>query len=309
MCWPSRTRISSRPLPGGHGLAQIRTLLKQGVGTSEQYASAYAVLARALGYQSRVVVGFHTGDGESGVYRVTGQMVHAWAEVRFETLGWVRFEPTPTTGSDGPGEQEPEPSAAGAPEQPDPEREPQPGTAGAGQDRDSSGAGTPLVAWYAGLALASLLGLLVLGAAAVPLAKRGLRRRRRTSADPDRRALGAWRDTLDRLIEAGLPVTAANTSGEVVSAAQHGLNDRVTVPVRELARLQDAAAYAPDHLSTVEADAAWRHADQARRALRGSARPIARLRAALSPRPLLRRREGGLPPSRRWRLLPARVVP
>lgn len=65
-------------------------------GTSEQFASAFAVLARYNGLPTRVVVGFAPGeDVGNGVRSVRGEDALAWAEVYFDGLGWVAFSPTP----------------------------------------------------------------------------------------------------------------------------------------------------------------------------------------------------------------------
>jgi transglutaminase-like putative cysteine protease len=69
-------------------------------GYCQQFATAFAVMARILGYPSRVSVGFLTGTPTNevpGQYLVTGSEAHAWPEVYFEDFGWVAFEPTPRT--------------------------------------------------------------------------------------------------------------------------------------------------------------------------------------------------------------------
>jgi transglutaminase-like putative cysteine protease len=69
-------------------------------GYCQQFATAFAVMARILGYPSRVSVGFLTGSPTqevTGQYLVTGSEVHAWPEVYFADYGWVAFEPTPRT--------------------------------------------------------------------------------------------------------------------------------------------------------------------------------------------------------------------
>ena len=67
------------------------------VGYCEQFASAMAAMARALGIPARVVVGFlapdRIGDGE---WEYSAWDFHAWPELYFEGAGWVYFEPTPT---------------------------------------------------------------------------------------------------------------------------------------------------------------------------------------------------------------------
>jgi transglutaminase-like putative cysteine protease len=68
-------------------------------GFCEQYASAMAILLRAVDIPSRVAMGYTAGV-DSGEYRtITSLNAHAWVEVFFPDLGWVQFDPTPL--SDG----------------------------------------------------------------------------------------------------------------------------------------------------------------------------------------------------------------
>ncbi|HEU5160097.1 MAG TPA: transglutaminase-like domain-containing protein [Streptosporangiaceae bacterium] len=276
----------TRLAPGGHGLYQINRLLDTGEGTAEQYASALAVLARVLGYESRVVMGFRPRRTGPDVYTVSGRDVHAWVEVRFAGIGWVPFDPTPTTSTTdatravGPPPR-PEPGPAdqgGRPAPPDrsARAQGQAGQAGADHGRGTTG--------YAALALAAVGGLLVGYAGVVPAAKSARRRRRRRRGGPGRRALAAWRDTVDGLVEAGVDVAPADTSGEVVAAARRRFGDRVGLPVGRLALLHDEAAFAPTPIAGPVAEAAWRHADQARSEIRAILPAPHRLRVALSPR-------------------------
>ena len=64
-----------------------------------QFASAMVMLSRAAGIPARMAVGFLPGsiDGDDRVVRVSD--AHAWPELYFPRLGWVRFEPTPGTRS------------------------------------------------------------------------------------------------------------------------------------------------------------------------------------------------------------------
>jgi hypothetical protein len=133
------------------------------------------------------------------------------------------------------------------------------------------------------------LGLLGTCGCVVPFAKAAVRRHRRRLGGPDRRTFGAWRDSLDRLIEAGVGVAPADTSGEVAAAARQRFGDGVGVPVQRLALLHDEAAFAPGSLSELAAAAAWRYADHARREIHATLRTRDRLRAALSVRPVWRR--------------------
>jgi transglutaminase-like putative cysteine protease len=73
-----------------------RFLTDTKTGYCQQFATAFAVLARSLGYPTRVVVGFLPGERTAqGRYLVRGTDAHAWPEVYFEEFGWIAFEPTP----------------------------------------------------------------------------------------------------------------------------------------------------------------------------------------------------------------------
>jgi len=68
-----------------------------------QFATAMAMMARTLDIPSRVGVGFLPGQRtDDGTYVVTGRLAHAWPELYFDGLGWVRFEPTPASQSGPP---------------------------------------------------------------------------------------------------------------------------------------------------------------------------------------------------------------
>ncbi len=75
-------------------------LLETKTGFCQQFAAAFAVLARIEGFPARVSVGFLPGEAEyldTGEvrYTVRGTDAHAWPEVYFEDYGWLAFEPTP----------------------------------------------------------------------------------------------------------------------------------------------------------------------------------------------------------------------
>lgn len=84
-------------------------------GYCTQYALSMMVMARSLDIPARIGVGWLPGrpDGQGG-YRVTGQDSHAWPEIYFPTVGWVRFEPTPQVQT-GPLPSYANPSVGGAP--------------------------------------------------------------------------------------------------------------------------------------------------------------------------------------------------
>jgi transglutaminase-like putative cysteine protease len=65
-------------------------------GYCDYYATAMAILARAAGLPSRVVVGYASGsyDPANNRYVVTEADAHSWVEIYFTGRGWVEFEPT-----------------------------------------------------------------------------------------------------------------------------------------------------------------------------------------------------------------------
>lgn len=87
----------------GTGVGVIADFLEKRSGYCVHFASSMAVMARVVGIPARVVVGFQPGtsqllDGER-VYTATSDDLHAWPELYFENVGWVRFEPTPGRGT------------------------------------------------------------------------------------------------------------------------------------------------------------------------------------------------------------------
>ena len=148
------------------------------VGFAEQFAAAFAVLARAKGFPSEVVVGYRVNPvaAARGIpIAVLPREIHAWVEVNLNGVGWVTFDPTNTT-----------PRNSTVPSAPLP---PPPATSGPRGDRQatdrahtapSCGARTAPAA-TGGLFL--LLALLVASPAAVAGVK-VLRRRRRARRGP-----------------------------------------------------------------------------------------------------------------------------
>ncbi|ANO51667.1 transglutaminase TgpA family protein [Woeseia oceani] len=65
-------------------------------GFCEHYASAFAVMMRAAGVPSRVVLGYQGGEWNPLGNHLTVRQsdAHAWTEVWLEQRGWVRVDPT-----------------------------------------------------------------------------------------------------------------------------------------------------------------------------------------------------------------------
>ncbi len=300
----------------GHDITSIESFLRIRIGYCEQYASAYAAMARWVGLPARVAVGFTPGEQDAdGLWRVRGEYAHAWPEVYLAGVGWVRFEPTPGRGAPGDEAytgvpfQQPAPGAPGtattvpvpttaAPAAADTTTPPPADPAAAADpdtvEQDISGGGAPLgaaasSAWRT--ALRVLVGLAVMVPVAlgvVPLAKRLLRdrRRRRLQRTLRGQVAVAWEDAIDALGLMQLPVGAAATPNEVAQAGARRVPDAVRGPLVELAALTTEARYSPVE-PTADAVAA---AERAAATIRGVAtRHVSRgrrLRRSLDPRPL-----------------------
>lgn len=93
--------------PNDGSLDVMSAFLSVRRGYCVHFASAMAVMARSLGIPARVGVGFLPGTSltegsqRQGQWEVTFRDAHAWPELYFQGVGWVRFEPTPAvqTGS------------------------------------------------------------------------------------------------------------------------------------------------------------------------------------------------------------------
>ncbi|MEO6317990.1 MAG: DUF3488 and transglutaminase-like domain-containing protein [Acidimicrobiales bacterium] len=98
-----RTFTYSLEVQRGHSEDALEDFLfTNKTGYCEQFAGAFAAMARSIGLPARVAVGFTPGDEDPvapGFFRVRGEYAHAWPEVYIEGAGWVLFEPTPGRGA------------------------------------------------------------------------------------------------------------------------------------------------------------------------------------------------------------------
>lgn len=90
------------PRAAGNPLVSFLTVTRTGY--CQQFAGAYAVLAREVGLPSRVAVGFAPGTRTgSGTWLVSGADAHVWPEVYLgPDVGWTPVEPTPGVASTEP---------------------------------------------------------------------------------------------------------------------------------------------------------------------------------------------------------------
>jgi transglutaminase-like putative cysteine protease len=81
------------------GLNSMADFLKEKQGFCVHFAATMAAMARSLGIPARVDIGFAPGTQQpDGTWVVSTKDAHAWPELYFSGIGWLRFEPTPTIG-------------------------------------------------------------------------------------------------------------------------------------------------------------------------------------------------------------------
>ncbi|GEM_PF-808933 len=84
------------------GADPLTSFLEDKRGYCEQFAATFALMMDALGYPTRVAIGFTAGTTDGDARVVTNHNAHAWPEVWFgPDYGWVRFEPTPAAADTG----------------------------------------------------------------------------------------------------------------------------------------------------------------------------------------------------------------
>ncbi len=295
---------------GGHSAARIEQLFAQlntqqrlagdgarpemlvaAVGDDEQFAAAAALVARALGFESRVVIGVRLGGEDAGVPGIpacervcTGENLAAWVEVRGEGGEWAPLDATPqlelrpTTLEEG--EQLPE--FPTTPEERDAQEVDPPLGVGERSDQPSQEEPEAAASWLlpalrvAGLSLAALV-LIALPLLFLPFAKRRRARARRSEADPELRALGAWQEMVDRAADAGVGIPAGASRGE--AAAILG-----TAPARWAAQQVDRAVFSPTGIAPEDAEWLWAAAEADRAEREAGLGRWRRLRAAYALR-------------------------
>jgi transglutaminase-like putative cysteine protease len=289
----------------GHGDDDLEEFLFRGRrGYCEQFAGAYAALARAVGLPARVAVGFTPGEvGDDGRYHVRGSNGHAWPEVHLADVGWVPFEPTPGRGIPGA-----EPYTGVAFDQAGPDGAT---TTTAPTTTTTAPEGTGPVApvplpfetggapatadpspWPRRLAVgvAVLVAAVVAWALAVAGVARLRRSRRRARArTPEARVLLAWEEVGEAMARSGTPVAVAETPVEYARRAAAREPDVDAALLARLADATTAAGYAPDGIDPEVAEDAVVAAGALEEAAQGRLGRPARLRWAFDPRPLLPR--------------------
>jgi hypothetical protein len=261
--------------------------------------------------EARVSVGFLPGEtspAEPNKYIVRGTDAHAWPEVYFEDLGWISFEPTPRGETAPPGYtiEGGEASAGGVNLQSIGNEVQQPGRGRNASDlqdvRDPAGGegagNAPAPARDRGpsrweTAFENLLRAVVVAAfvflLAVPLLKEMRTRRRYARANGSRgRATAAFLDFEDVAAELASPRHGSESA--VSYARRISRSHRVPrPPAIRLARIFEAAQYAPGEIPEQQVTEARRLARDLRRSLWSEATWWERASRLFSPIRLLGR--------------------
>lgn len=269
----------------GHGIDRLAELVTTDpmVGDPEQYAPAFALMARQLGFQSRVVVGF-APTGET----VKGADLTAWVEVRTADGDWLGIDPNPQS-REKPEDKRESADIVALPETvlpPPPPTQPD-AVSSAGSDGDDRKPDAELPEWQR--ILNTVLGVAAIVVPAVtallaplwlPALLRGLARVRRRKADRrDGVLTGGWLHVRDRVAELGRPIPAAATRREVAALGGNGLVG--------LAERADRVVFDGHSPTRAEVDQYWNDVRSARAQLLRTLGLRARVRVLVSWRGIL----------------------
>ncbi|MEU5318133.1 DUF3488 and transglutaminase-like domain-containing protein [Streptomyces sp. NPDC021056] len=295
----------------GSGSQAIARFLKDKQGFCVHFSFAMAAMARTLGIPARVAVGFAPGTPQAdGTVMVGLRDAHAWPELYFEGVGWTRFEPTPTRGTqpeytqtDTPNSNLPDPGVPSRSASAAPSTAPSASESCTAEQKkleacpSESAAALPVTdgggpKWTVVLAW----GLGGLAALAVPLAPMVWRRRiravrlgahGRSEADAALHTLAVWLELTDTAWDFGIlpddSQTPRKAAARIVRLGH--LDPTAATAVHRVADAVEQVLYAPRPRPTAGL------AEDVRRAIAGLAVPVTRrtkLRAMFAPRSTVR---------------------
>ncbi|MEV5428874.1 DUF3488 and transglutaminase-like domain-containing protein [Streptomyces sp. NPDC052701] len=296
----------------GSGSQALARFLRDKQGFCVHFSFAMAAMARSLGIPARVAVGFAPGAPQAdGSVSVGLRDAHAWPELYFEGVGWIRFEPTPTRGStppytlpETPGSSVPDPARPSEAASSAPSAAPSASESCTAQQRRLDGgcvSESPQAAlstnddgpkWYTVLAwvLGGLAALVLplspllwrLRTRAVRLGAHG-----RTEDDAVRHTLAVWRELTDTAWDFGIvpdeSLTPRKAAARIVRIGR--LDATAAASVHRVADAVEQVLYAPRPRPTAGL------AEDVHRltaGLRTAADRVTRLRAVFAPRSTVR---------------------
>lgn len=247
-------------------------------GTESQFATAFALMARSLGFPTRLVVGYGVpGKGQERTVQSTNAIIYP--EVELTSVGWVAFAPSPEDGK----RQVPVPEKL-PPEKPKQKQpaQPKPTPTASPAPSPSPNIDQPAPAGQQSRQLIGIALVLLAGAVLWPLFVAGRRRRLRRqlrSGPPDRRVVGAW--TYVRAVRRKL----GDPLDDTVSPATYAADPETSPDLADLAGLAETSLYAPDAVAEDDAERAWQAAKRVTHDTRRTAGVRRRLSWYLVPLP------------------------
>ena len=280
------------PSRSGHSSDRITQLLSDQlmIGDGEQYAVAAAIMARQIGFPSRVVFGFQPEIVSGEATLVRGDSVSAWIEVSTEEFGWVAVDATPVE----------RPIPDEEPEQPTVVSRPQPvipppleevnnrvDITQLENNQDDPNELEPWLAVLLGIAtvaawVIAVAAILVSPFVAIIALKLRRRKLRQRASTPLSKIHGGWQEYRDAVVDHGVVVPEHSTRREVAAIAGGA---RSTV----LAAVTDRAVFAPHEVSESDADKVWRAVTELRLGLDSGLTRWQRLSARVSLRSFRKR--------------------
>ncbi|MCC4248638.1 DUF3488 and transglutaminase-like domain-containing protein [Microbacterium testaceum] len=302
-----------QPSASGHSLARIDTMFQRllereddpraeasgnyvaAVGDDEQFAVAVALIARELGFPSRVVVGTRLASSDPGVATCeAGECragdLSAWTEVQGDDGRWAAIDSTPqwelspslevTQQRDPENVTEVRPDTVDEVVPPDPVQE---DNGLAEDDRNDDGIDLAWLWPVLRVAGISLLIVLILFGPLLAIVVAKILRRRGRRRDPDPRAsiAGGWDEYVDAGVDAGRDLRPSSTRRELAAVLD-------TPSGMRLADDADRAVFSSRTVTADEASEFWRIVDAERRTLTRQRGWWQRVRAAVSLRSFLR---------------------
>jgi transglutaminase-like putative cysteine protease len=283
----------------------VAEFLAKKSGYCVHFSSAMAIMARSVGIPARIVIGFTPGtprrgsDGVQDYFEVTTSNFHAWPELWFEGIGWVRFEPTVGIGEtpvfsqdETPSSPDPLPSTSGtvSPTTPPtrtataaPSTTP---TFGSGSSTGEVNTTIPRIT------ISILIGaaLVVLLLPLLPVLVRRMRRVRRYWRVRRRgSAVEAWAELNDTAVDLGWDA-ATTTPRKFAELVKRGMSKETNAALARLLAAVEATAFSRDHGKSALADLRT-----VRRAMWKVSTRNERVRAMLTPASVVLRRRSASP--------------
>lgn len=307
------TGYSFQPSASGHSLARVNTMFSRlleretdpraeasgnyvaAIGDDEQFAVAVALMARELGFPSRVVLGARLTADEPGLAACDegvcrAQDLSAWTEVQSADGQWVPVDATPqyaqSPSLEVTEQRDPENVTEVRPDEVEEVVPPDPAQEDTRSDEPVDEPDEADLAWLWPALRIGGIALLVLALAFGPFlvvlgAKAARRRARRRSGTPASRVAGGWDEYVDAAVDAGHEASRTLTRSELAGAF-------ATPAGAVLARDADRAVFSHREVAEADARAFWKSVDDERRLLRRGRGFWRGLVATVSLRSLLR---------------------